>query len=46
MPESLQVWKNVFYAVILIVILMLKPEGIITRPFLRKIQRFFVKRTS
>jgi branched-chain amino acid transport system permease protein len=46
MPESLQVWKNVFYAVILILILMLKPEGIITRPFLRKIRRVFVKRTS
>ncbi|MDR2363598.1 MAG: branched-chain amino acid ABC transporter permease [Spirochaetaceae bacterium] len=45
-PESLQVWKNVFYAVILIAILMLKSEGIITRPLLRRVRRFFVKKTS
>jgi branched-chain amino acid transport system permease protein len=45
-PESLQVWKNVFYAVILIVILMLKSEGIVTRPLLRRVRRFFVKKTS
>jgi branched-chain amino acid transport system permease protein len=43
MPESLQVWKNVFYAVILIAILVIKPEGIVTRPLLRKLPRFFVK---
>ncbi|MDR2631453.1 MAG: branched-chain amino acid ABC transporter permease [Spirochaetaceae bacterium] len=46
MPEGLQVWKNVFYAVVLIAILMIKPEGIITRPVLQRFRRFFVKRTS
>jgi branched-chain amino acid transport system permease protein len=40
-PESLQVWKNVFYALALIIFLLLKPEGIITRPFLRRLHRFF-----
>jgi branched-chain amino acid transport system permease protein len=37
MPEALQSWKNVFYALILILILILKPEGIITRPVLQKV---------
>jgi branched-chain amino acid transport system permease protein len=37
MPEVLQPWKNVFYALILILILILKPEGIITRPLLQKV---------
>jgi branched-chain amino acid transport system permease protein len=40
-PERLQVWKNVFYALVLIVFLLLKPEGIITRPLLFKLRRFF-----
>ncbi|MDR1893838.1 MAG: branched-chain amino acid ABC transporter permease [Spirochaetales bacterium] len=44
MPESLQVWKNVFYAVILIGILMLKPEGVITRPLLRRLNNLVFKR--
>jgi branched-chain amino acid transport system permease protein len=39
LPESLQSWKNVFYALVLILILTLKPEGIITRPVLRSIWR-------
>jgi branched-chain amino acid transport system permease protein len=43
MPESLQVWKNVFYAVVLIGILMVKPEGVITRPLLRQMGGFFQK---
>jgi branched-chain amino acid transport system permease protein len=36
MPEALQGWKNVFYALMLILVLTIKPEGIITRPGLRK----------
>jgi branched-chain amino acid transport system permease protein len=38
MPEALQSWKNVFYALILILILILKPEGIITRPLLQRLR--------
>jgi branched-chain amino acid transport system permease protein len=37
LPEDLQPWKNVFYAFMLIFIIMVKPEGIITRPALRRI---------
>jgi branched-chain amino acid transport system permease protein len=37
LPEGLQPWKNVFYAFMLIVVLVVKPEGIITRPVLRRI---------
>jgi branched-chain amino acid transport system permease protein len=39
LPESLQPWKNVFYASMLIFIILVKPEGIITRPVLRRISR-------
>ncbi|WP_100217115.1 branched-chain amino acid ABC transporter permease [Treponema primitia] len=39
LPEGLQPWKNVFYAFMLIFIIMIKPEGIITRPVLRRIFR-------
>jgi branched-chain amino acid transport system permease protein len=37
MPEAMQPWKNVFYALALIFVILLKPEGIITRPLLRRI---------
>jgi branched-chain amino acid transport system permease protein len=37
LPEALQPWKNVFYALALIFVILLKPEGIITRPVLRRI---------
>jgi branched-chain amino acid transport system permease protein len=37
LPEGLQSWKNVFYAFMLVFIIMVKPEGIITRPVLRRI---------
>ena len=39
LPEALQPWKNVFYACMLISIILIKPEGIITRPVLRRISR-------
>ncbi|GHV32721.1 hypothetical protein AGMMS4952_23630 [Spirochaetia bacterium] len=39
LPEALQPWKNVFYAFMLIFIILIKPEGIITRPVLRRISR-------
>ncbi|GHT86443.1 branched-chain amino acid ABC transporter permease [Spirochaetia bacterium] len=39
LPEALQPWKNVFYAFMLIFIILIKPEGIITRPILRRISR-------
>jgi branched-chain amino acid transport system permease protein len=37
LPEAMQPWKNVFYALALIFIILVKPEGIITRPVLRRI---------
>jgi branched-chain amino acid transport system permease protein len=39
LPEALQPWKNVFYALALIFVILLKPEGIITRPVLRRISQ-------
>jgi branched-chain amino acid transport system permease protein len=39
MPEALQSWKNVFYALILILILILKPEGMITKQVLQRMRR-------
>ena len=45
-PEELQSWKVVIYGVLLIVILVIKPEGIITRKLLRKIGAKFQKTTS
>jgi branched-chain amino acid transport system permease protein len=41
LPEALQPWKNVFYALALIFVILLKPEGIITRPVLRRIKTLF-----
>lgn len=46
LPESLQAWKNIIYAVLLILILVVKPEGVITRPVLRKISSVFHKKAS
>jgi branched-chain amino acid transport system permease protein len=37
LPEAMQPWKNAFYALALIFIILVKPEGIITRPVLRRI---------
>lgn len=37
LPESVQSWRIVIYGVLLIVILVVKPEGIITRPLIRRI---------
>jgi branched-chain amino acid transport system permease protein len=37
LPEALQPWKNVFYALALIFVILIKPEGILTRPVLRRI---------
>ena len=37
LPEAMQPWKNVFYALALIFIILVKPEGLITRPVLRRI---------
>jgi branched-chain amino acid transport system permease protein len=39
LPESLQPWKNVFYACMLIGIILVKPEGIITRPFVSRLSQ-------
>jgi branched-chain amino acid transport system permease protein len=37
LPEAMQPWKNVFYTLALIFIILVKPEGLITRPVLRRI---------
>jgi branched-chain amino acid transport system permease protein len=39
LPEAFQPLKNSFYALMLILIILIKPEGIVTRPFLRRISR-------
>ncbi|GHV77474.1 hypothetical protein AGMMS49942_22950 [Spirochaetia bacterium] len=44
LPEALQPLKNVFYAFMLIFIILIKPEGIITRPVLRRISRMWSKK--
>ena len=38
LPEILQSWNIVIYGVLLIVVLVIKPEGIITRPTVKKIE--------
>lgn len=44
-PESVQSWRIVIYGVLLIVILVLKPEGIITRPLLKRLGQVGKKRS-
>lgn len=41
MPKSVQKLSNYIYAVILIVILMARPEGLVTRGMVQKIKLFF-----
>ena len=38
LPEALQSWNIVIYGVLLIVVLVIKPEGIITRPMVKKLE--------
>lgn len=38
LPESLQSWNIVIYGVLLIVVLVIKPEGVITRPMVKKLE--------
>ena len=38
LPTSIASWRQIIYGIILIVILMLRPEGAVTRQFIRKIQ--------
>lgn len=38
LPTAVASWKQIIYGIILIAILLLRPEGAITRKFLRKIQ--------
>jgi len=38
LPEALQSWNIVIYGVLLIVVLVIKPEGVITRPMIKKIE--------
>ncbi len=38
LPEALQSWNIVIYGVLLIIVLVIKPEGIITRPMIKKME--------
>ncbi|MDC7124036.1 MAG: branched-chain amino acid ABC transporter permease [Spirochaetales bacterium] len=38
LPEKLQSWKIVLYGIFLILILLIKPEGLITREWIKKIK--------
>ena len=42
MPKSVQKLSNYIYAVILIVVLMARPEGLVTRSMVNKIKNFFL----
>ena len=46
MPTSIQKLSNYIYAVILILILMLRPEGIVTRRMTNKVKNFFTSKLS
>ncbi len=46
MPTSIQKLSNYIYAVILILILMLRPEGIVTRRMTNKVKNFFTAKLS
>ncbi|PIE03953.1 MAG: branched-chain amino acid ABC transporter permease [Spirochaetales bacterium] len=39
LPESLQSWSNVLYGLLLILVLVIKPEGFITRRMVKKLQK-------
>lgn len=43
MPKSVQKLSNYIYAVILIAVLMARPEGIVTRGMVLKVKQFFTK---
>ncbi len=38
LPESLQAWNIVIYGILLVIILLLKPEGIITRVMVQRVE--------
>ena len=44
LPEALQSWNIVIYGVLLIVVLVIKPEGVITRPMVRKVESLLSRR--
>ena len=46
LPEAVQSWRIVIYGVLLITILLLKPEGIITRPLIRRVQEVLGRRRA
>jgi branched-chain amino acid transport system permease protein len=45
LPESLQSWNIVVYGVLLIVVLLIKPEGLIRRPLVARIENLFRNRS-
>jgi len=46
LPPSLQSWKVVIYGVLLILVLVFKPEGFITRQFIFKLERLGRKKAG
>ena len=43
LPEALQSWNIVIYGVLLILVLVIKPEGIITRPLVKKLESLLLR---
>ncbi|MBN2049661.1 MAG: hypothetical protein JW760_04395, partial [Spirochaetales bacterium] len=43
-PPAVASWKIVIYGALLIIILVLKPEGVITRQVVKKVQLFLASR--
>ena len=43
LPEALQSWNIVIYGVLLIVVLVIKPEGIVSRPLVKKIESLLAR---
>ncbi len=46
LPESLQVWSNVLYGVLLVLALIIKPEGVLTRPMVMKAEKAVLRGTG
>lgn len=44
LPTEVASWRQIIYGILLIVILLLRPEGAVTRPFIVRLQKFFIKR--
>lgn len=46
MPDSFSVYTQIIYGIVLIVVLMIRPEGIITRKLVAKVKSMFVRKNN